>query len=140
MHFKVPTIKDAAFANELFNLLSDCLFELKGECGKLPDKVTLSGPLGKEVHSFVIEKSWDLKQFGVNYANSLVNKITFEYSKPVDQIEDKGSTIFDEKFNGKIVNGIVGPETVQKILGVYSTPAFKIERQVRPKMEIKLIR
>ena len=140
MHFKVPAIKDATFANELFNLLSDCLFELKGECGKLPDKVTMSGPLGKEVHSFVIEKAWDLKQFGVNYANSLVNKITFEYSKPVDQIEDKGSTIFDESFNGKKVNGIVGPETVQKILGAYSAPAFKIERQVRPKMEIKLIR
>lgn len=140
MQFKVPQIKPAQFATDLFNLLSDSIFELKGECGKLPDMVTFSGPLGKEVHSFIVEKGWDLKQFGLAYVNSPVNKIRFEYSKPVDQIEDKGATIFDEGFNNRKINGIPGPETVQKIIATYSAPAFKIERQVRPNLEIRLIR
>lgn len=140
MQFKVPQIKTAQFATDLFNLLSDSIFELKGECGKLPDQVTFSGPLGKEVHSFIVEKGWDLKQFGLSFENSPVNKIRFEYSKPVDQIEDKGATIFDEGFNNRKINGIPGPETIQKIIGAYSAPAFKIERQVRPNLEIRLTR
>jgi hypothetical protein len=140
MQFKVPQIKPQSFATDLFNLLSDSIFELRNECGKLPDKIIFSGPLGKEVHLFITEKGWDLKQFGLQVSTSIVNKIIFEYSKSVDQIEDKGATIFDESFNSKKINGIPGPETIQKILGAYSAPAFKIERQVRPKMEIKLIR
>ena len=140
MTFSVPQIKSAQFTTDLFNLLSDSIFELRRECGKLPDKISFSGPLGKEVHSFITEKAWDLKQFGLIYVDSIVNKIIFEYSKPVDQIEDNGATIFDEKLNGKTVNGVAGPETVQKILAAYAAPAFKIERQVRPKLEIRLIR
>lgn len=140
MQFKVPQIKPASFSTDLFNLLSDCMFELRGECGKLPDKLVFSGPIGREVHTFIVEKGWDLKQFGLQKSESIVNKIIFEYSKPIDQIEDNGATIFDESFNNRKINGIPGPETIQKILGAYSAPAFKIERQVRPKLEIKLIR
>jgi hypothetical protein len=140
MQFKVPKIKHSSFSTEFFNLLSDSIFELRHECGKLPDRVTFSGPLGKELHAFILEKGWDLKQFGLQSAESLVDKIIFDYSKPIDQIEDRGATIFDESFNNRKINGIPGPETIQKILGAYSSPAFKIERQVRPKLEIKLTR
>lgn len=140
MQFKVPKIKPASFSTELFNVLSDSIFELKNECGKLPDRITFSGPIGKELHSFILEKGWDLAQFGLQQADSLVDKIIFDYSKPVDQIEESGATIFDESFNGRTINGMPGPKTVNKILSTYAAPAFKIERQVRPKLEIKLIR
>lgn len=140
MQFSVPIKKENSFSTSLFNLLSDCIFELKSESGKFPDRIVFNGPLGKEVHSFILEKGWDLKQFGLQSSDSIVNKIIFEYSKPVDQIEDKGATIFDEGFNNRKINGIPGPETIQKIIGAYSAPAFKIERQIRPKLEVRLIR
>lgn len=139
MRFEVPKIKDARFAQELMQMLSDSMSELRTEAGKWPDQMTFGGSLGKEVFDFIQEKGWDLAKFGPSHAGP-VNQVTFYYSKPIDQIEDRGATIFDEGFNNRKINGIPGPETVQKILGAYSAPAFRIERQVRPKLQVKLFR
>ena len=139
MQFEVPITKDPEFANQLLSTLSDYLVELKEETGKWPDRVSFGGPLGKELFSFIEEKSWDLKKFGPTH-EGIVNKIVCYYSKPLDQIEDKGGTIFDERLHGKRVNGIPGPETIAKIVSAYAAPAFIIQRQVRPTREIKLIR
>lgn len=140
MTFAVPEIKEDKFSTDLFCLLSDCLFELKAEASKFPDKITFSGPLGKEIYFFIQEKKWDLQQFGIALVDSIVNKIIFEYSKSIDQIEDRGATIFDGEFNNKKINGLPGEKTIQKILAAYSSPLFKIERQIRPKLEVRLTR
>jgi len=139
MQFEVPITKDPEFANQLLSTLSDYLVELKEETGKWPDRVSFGGPLGKELSSFIEEREWDLKKFGPTH-EGIVNKIVFYYSKPIDQIEDRGGTIFDERLHGKRVNGIPGPETIAKLVSTYAAPAFIIQRQVRPTREIKLIR
>jgi hypothetical protein len=84
-----------------------------------------------------MEKGWDLAKFNPQ-AMAGGNIITFDYSKPLTQIEERGTTLFDESFNNRTMKGIPGPNTVQKIISTYSAPAFKIERQIRPKLEIFL--
>jgi hypothetical protein len=139
MQFEVPITKDPGFAGLLLETLSDQLIALKEETGKWPDQVVFGGPIGKELFSFIEERAWDLKKFGPTH-EGIVNKIVFGYSKPLDQIEDRGGTVFDERLHGKRVNGIPGPETIAKIVSTYAAPAFVIQRQVRPKREIILIR
>lgn len=139
MRFEVPISKDAAFINLLFTTLSDRLVELKEETGKWPDRIHFGGSIGKELLSFIEEKGWDLQKFGP-FHEGQINKLIFYYSKPLDQIEDRGGTIFDEALHGKKVNGIPGPKTIQKIISTYAAPAFTIQRQIRPKREIFLTR
>ena len=139
MNFDIPLIKDDSFSLELFSLLSNNLSELKMSTGKWPDLVIFGGPLGKELISFIGEKGWDLSKFGIVH-QGIVNKLIFEYSKPLDQIEDRGGTIFDSTLNGKMINGLPGRETLHKIISTYTIPAFTIERKVRPKIEIQLFR
>ncbi len=140
MKLLVPIEKDSDFAVELFNTISRYIFELRDETGKVPDQISFNGPLGKEVHSFICEKNWNLKKFKLFCANSTLNEMIFCYSKPLDQIEEMGATIFDESFNNRQISGIPSGETMQKILSKYSSPAFKIERKIQPKIEIQLIR
>lgn len=140
MQFKIPKEKDSTFTLNLFSVIEENLISLKMESGKWPDRVILSGPLGKEVHDFIIAKDWKLEQFNFEKSNSPVNKIIFEFSKPIDQVEDRGGTIFDEKLGDRKISGIPGRETVAKILSTYAQPAFKIEKQIRPKLELILIR
>jgi hypothetical protein len=140
MKFKVPTEKEAVFAVEFFEFLSQNLSELKIESGKWPDSILFTGNLGKELISFIEEKGWDLAQFNPTYRQNVLNKVVFSYSKPIDQIEERGNTIFDESLNNREIKGIPGRETQAKILGAYSNLAFTIERKIQPKIEIKLIR
>ena len=140
MKFKVPKEKGQEFTVQFFQLLSENLTELKIESGKWPDSILFTGNLGKELFDFIESKSWDLAQFNPKYAQNIVNKVVFSYSKPIDQIEERGKTIFDESFNNREIKGIPGNETRAKILSAYSNLAFTIERKIQPKIEIKLIR
>lgn len=140
MKFKVPIIKESSFAIDFFEFLSQNLSELKIESGKWPDSILFTGNLGKELISFIEEKGWDLAQFNPTHMQNILNKIVFSYSKPIDQIEERGKTIFDESFNNREIKGIPGKETQAKILGTYSNFSFTIERKIQPKIEIKLIR
>jgi hypothetical protein len=137
--FNVPQIKDPDFITSLFMLISDSISELKLESGKFPDRITFNGSLGKELYEIIVQKGWDLSRFGPKFENSISNRIVFDYSKPIDQITDGGAQL-DSSLNGKTINGIPGPETVQKILSTTIGTGFTIERQIRPKLEIKLIR
>lgn len=138
MTLAIPKIKDGRFSSELFSKISDALSDLKIENGKWPDSMVFSGPLGKDLFNFIEEKGWDLFAFNPKNLPG-PNKIIFEYSKPLSQIEEKG-TLFDSSFSEKTINGIPGKETISKIIQKYAAPAFTIERTVRPKKEIKLIR
>ena len=140
MQFKVPKEKDSTFTLNLFSVIEENLVSLKIESRKWPDRVVLSGPLGKEIHEFIKSKDWKLEQFNFENSNSPVNKIVFEFSKPIDQIEDRGATIFEDRLSEKKISGIPGRETVSKILSTYAQPAFKIEKKIRPKRELILIR
>jgi hypothetical protein len=138
MKFNVPLIKNDTFSIELFNLILNNINELFDESGKIPDKVILSGPLGKEVHSFILEKNWNIDRFNISYQDG-PNKIIFEYSKPIDQVIDSGYTV-GSKLGEKTVNGIPDEKTMSKIISTYCQPSFKIEKTIRPKLEIILFR
>lgn len=138
MKFNVPLIKNDTFSIELFNLILNNINELFDESGKIPDKVILSGPLGKEVHSFVIDKNWNIDKFNIIHQDG-PNKIIFEYSKPIDKVIDSGYQI-DSKLGEKIINGIPDQKTISKIISTYYQPSFKIEKTIRPKLEIILFR
>ena len=140
MKLFVPNNKDVAFAKELFETLSNELIDLKVESGKWPDSISFTGPLGKEILEFIERAEWDFKSFGPKFAPGPVNKIRIEYSKPLEQISGQERTIFDQSFNERQINGIPGPETVAKIVGEYSRPAFTIQRTIRPTREITLKR
>lgn len=141
MKLYVPTIKNQEFSNTFFSSLSDGIITLKEETGKWPDILQLSGALGKELHSFIIEKGWDLNKFGLTLHSSIVNKIYIAYSKPLNQIEsDIGKTIFDESLHERKINGIVSDNTMDKIISAYSSFSFTIERTIRPSYEIRLFR
>lgn len=140
MKFKVPKEKDHTFSSQFFQLLSENLTELRIESGKWPDSILFTGNLGKELFDFIESLGWDLAHFNPRYTQNIVNKIVFSYSRPIDQIEERGKTIFDESFNNRTISGIPGNETLGKILGAYSNFAFKIERKIQPKIEITLVR
>lgn len=140
MTLGVPKTKGVSFATELFAAVSNELMELKEETGKWPDSISFNGPLGKEIYDFIMEAEWDFAKFGPKLVGDVVNRVRVEYSKPVDQVEDRGGTILDQSFNERKVSGIPGPETMAKIVSVYSAPAFTIQRQVRPYREIRLKR
>ena len=136
----VPQQKDQGFSNALFNVLSDGLNELRLETGKWPDSIIISGPLGMEVHSFILDQGWDLSAFGLKYLSSPVNKIRLEYSKPLDQIRDVGKTLFDKPIGDTEIKGIPGRETIDSIMKTYLNFSYTIQRTVRPAYEIPLIK
>ncbi len=136
----VPLKKDSEFAVKLFEEISNALTDLKFEHGKWPDRLAFTGNIGVELHSYVIGMGWDLSKFGLSKDLKGPNKITIQYTKPLDQIQEPLTTQFDEAFHNRKINSIPGEATVQKILGVYRQPSFKIERSVRPSLEIRLIR
>lgn len=140
MRFKVPLHKDLAFAQQLFSLIEQNVVDLKLEFGPWPDQIWFSGPLGREIHSFLSQKKWDLAAFNPEKIDSPVNKIIFEYSKPLDQIIDPGETLFDQSFHNRTINNFPDSKTMGKILSTYANPSFKIEKKVRPKKETLLTR
>jgi len=141
MRFNVPITKDAQFTQDVFQVMSDYLSELREEAGKWPNRITFTGSIGHEVYLFIVEKGWDFKAFNPTSTNGAgADKIIFDFSKPLTQIEDRGATMFDDGFNNRQIKGIPGPATMQKIIAAYSAPAFKIERTIRPKIEILLTR
>jgi hypothetical protein len=140
MKLGVPTQKDQAFSGLLFNTLSESLIELKEETGKWPNRVTLTGSIGGEVHQYIVEMGWDLSKFGLRHLAGGANKITIDYDKPLNQIEDIGNTIFDSKLSNIEIKGIPSGDTMKKILGTYLNLSYTIERTVRPRREILLIR
>jgi hypothetical protein len=141
MIFKVPLTKDLGFAGDLFTLLSNSISELALENQKLPNQVIFNGDLGLEVFNYIKEKDWNFKGFSLSYQAGPLNQIIFKYSSALTQVEGGDATIFENgSLNGKQVNGIPGPETIGKIMSVYSGTSFKIERTVRPEHRIKLIR
>lgn len=141
MKIFVPFKKDAAFASEVLTVMSDQMAELKEETGKWPDKMWFIGAIGNELLQFIIDSKWDISAFGPQgHPVSLPNKIRFEYTKHIDQIEDVGQTIFDEALNGRMINGILGEATKEKIASAYSGLAYTIERKINPFREVRLIR
>ena len=131
---------DRDFSNSLFNSLSHGMHELMLETNKWPDAITISGPLGKEVHSFILSQGWNLVDFGLVYVNSPVNKIRLEYSKPIDQIREIGKTPFDTPLGGTEIKGIPGRETVDKLMKTYLNFSYTVQRNIRPVYEILLIK
>jgi hypothetical protein len=140
MTFQVPLQKGPTFSKDLFELISNELVELKLETDCWPDRTVFSGRLGKELLEFVSQSNWDLAKFGPTHQEGIVDKIRFEYSKPLSQIEDRDGTVFDQQLKDRQINGILDASARAKLIDSYSRPAFVIERTIRPYREIKLKR
>lgn len=140
MRFEVPVDKDSKFAVELFSLIELQVSELTGEHQKLPSQIVFSGRLGKELHSFIKEKGWSFSGFELIEMNG-AEQMIFKYSQELDQVEMRGDfPMHDSSFDGKMVEGVLGRETTNKIMSGYLSGGFKIERKVRPEKRINLIR
>ena len=72
--------------------------------------------------------------------------MTVDYSKDLDQIDDidhngvSKRSFSHESLNGKIISGIPSQDTLNNIVGKTSVSTFKIERKIRPKVEVSLTR
>lgn len=142
MRFKVPVEKDASFNATFFQFLNKAILDCGDEVYKWPDKITFSGRLGLELYNIIEENNWSLDRFNPTHVKSPVDKIIIEFTKPVSQTEERG-VVRDDKLHDKIIEGIPGKETVQKIQDYASgsmSMNYNIERNVRPKVEIKLHR
>ena len=141
MIFYVPLDKDIEFAKELFSIISEHVSDLANEHETLPNQIIFSGSLGQEIKSYILEKEWNFKGFGFESVGGLLDALTFKYTEPITQIEDRGSVIFDGgTLHGKEISGIPGPETMHKIISTSAQPSFRIERKVRPEKRIILRR
>jgi hypothetical protein len=125
---------------DFFSLIDSYVSELAGEYQKLPSQIVFSGGLGKELHSFIKDNGWSFSGFELIETQG-PNQIVFKYAKELDQIENtNGISMHDSSFDGKMVEGVLGQETVSKILTGYLGGGFRIERKVRPEKRINLIR
>jgi hypothetical protein len=140
MRFEIPLDKDSQFAMDFFSLIDRHVSELATDHQKLPSQIIFSGGLGKELHSFIKDKGWSFSGFELIETHG-PNQLVFKYSKELDQVEMNGGIqMNDPGFDGKMVEGVLGQETVSKIMSGYLTGGFKIERKVRPEKRINLIR
>lgn len=139
MKFNVPILKGNNFAADFFHFFADCIDQIAYENQKWPDKITFVGNIGKELIDIINDKQWDFKRFNLKHENSIVDKIIIAYSKPIDQIEDSGY-ISGDSLHGQTMKGIPGEKTMSSISNHAINTNFRIERKIRPKLEIKLIR
>ena len=137
--FNVPIIKGSDFPILLFELLSNHIQHLAFEHEQWPNKVTFLGQIGKELFDIIEEKKWDFKKFNLTSEMAQVDKIIIEYIKPLDQTDELGYIKGDD-LHGKTMEGLPGNETMSSIQSHSMNMNFKIERKIRPKLEIKLTR
>jgi hypothetical protein len=141
MKFNIPLNKSIQFSQSLFNLISENIDDLGYENEKLPNQIIFTGPLGKEVHSFILENNWNFKNFKLEYLDSPLSSIIFKYTSPLIRKEKNYGTSFEGgSLHGKEINGIPGEGTISKIIGAYSNMNFEKEITSRPEKRIILTR
>ena len=141
MRLSVPKEKDSRFAAELFETLSANIEDLASENLKLPKKILFSGPLGREALSFIRSKEWNFDGFSLENLGGISNSIVFKYDAPLTQTNDPNQVIFEEgSLHGKVIKGIPGEGTIQKMIASYAAPSFKVEKTVRPERRVTLHR
>lgn len=140
MKLGVPNEKDAKFGITFFQCISDNLDDLRFETNKWPDQIIFSGPLGKELFTFLENSGWDLRQFNPEFEGT-ADKITFKYSKVLTLIEDANAPDLDSSMEAKMMKGIPSQNTMNKVTKAYiSTSSFRKERTARPQIIVRLFR
>ncbi len=139
MKFKVPIEKGDDFPMIFFEFFAGQLQQLLIEYQKWPNKVTFLGRMGKELFDIIHEKEWDFDKFNLSHTSTGVEKILIGYDKPLDEIEETGY-LKGDSLHGQTMKGIPGSDTISKIKDHSLNTSFRIERKVRPIIEIKLIR
>lgn len=139
MKFKVPINKESDFPMIFFEFFASKMQTLASEYNKWPDKVTFLGKIGKELINIIEDKGWDFTKFNISHESTLVEKIIIEYTKPIDEIDDLGY-LSGDSLHGKTMDGIPGSNTVDKLKAHSLNTSFRIERKIRPTLEIKLVR
>jgi hypothetical protein len=146
MEFRIPFNKGPEFSAQFFNLISDCIDELGSQTGKWPDQITFAGSLGKELMDLIESSGWNMDRFQLVQDPSVIDKLTVGYSKELDQVtsigvDGKSTPDFStESMHGQMMNGIPGPDTVARIQAHVLSSTFKMEKKIRPKVEVRLMR
>ena len=77
---------------------------------------------------------------------SLIDRMRVDYSKEIDLVQSVGLNgaigpdFSSESLNGQTMNGIPGSETIAKIQSHIISSSFKMEKKIRPKVEVRLLR
>jgi len=137
--FKVPIDKKSDFPMIFFEFFASRMQTFASEYNRWPDKVTFLGNIGKELINIIEEEGWDFTKFNISHKSTLLEKIIIEYTRPIDEIDDLGYLTGDS-LNGKTMDGIPGSNTIDKLKAHSLNTSFRIERKIRPSMEIKLVR
>lgn len=137
---KLPLIKGDDYPMTLFNILSKYMQELASEHKEWPDVLTFTGHLGKEMIDFINKQGWDFSKFKMIYENSSIDKLIISYSKKLIQKSGNSAPISDG-LDGKTMEGIPSNKDVQKMTSyVIGGIGYTLEREIEPKLEIKLTR
>lgn len=144
--FKVPVEKTTEYPSELFNFLSSTMHEFAVQYRQWPDKISFTGRLGEELFNIIDEMEWDFSKFNMtSNRTSPVNNIIIEYTKPVKvsgEISQDGKPTYSrgESMDSITAGGIISGSDASKVIENSISKSFKIEKEVRPTIRVRLIR
>ena len=138
---KVPYNKKSEFITRFFYTLSDSIDFLGYTYGKAPNRVTFHGKIGAEIMDLIKSKGWDLDRFNASVvsSSSIYSDIVISYSEKIKIKSDNG-VIRNDGLSGKTINGIPGPDTVNKLISYSSNYTTTSEKWIDPKYVIVLKR
>lgn len=146
MEFQVPINKGSGFSIEFFNLISDCVNQLGSQTGKWPDQIVFTGVLGDELMHLIESSGWNMERFQLTRQNSILDRMKVGYSKELDQISTVGidgkpaSDFSSESLADRKISGLPGPDTINRINAHVLSSTFRMEKKIRPEIEVKLVR
>lgn len=142
----MPIHKESRFSIEFFNLISECVNQLGSQTGKWPDLIIFTGALGDELMDLIESSGWNMERFQMTRQNSILDRMKVGYSKELDQISTIGidgkpaSDFSTDSLADRTISGLPGPDTINRINAHVLSSTFKIEKKIRPEIEIKLTR
>lgn len=143
MKISVPKYEDPLFNQEVVRIINGLIDWMIEDYEERPQRVTFSGPLGKYLYDMCIRDDWDLGKIQKIHKDG-PNKIFIEYIDNVTIKKEDKSPPRHESLDGKIIEGIPGPNTMAKLVAsMTGGPTGKgsnisIEKTERPKLEVEL--
>ena len=138
---KVPYDKKSEFMTRFFYTLSEAIDFLGYNYGKSPDVITFQGKIGREILESINTTGWNLDKFNPSIVGetSIYSDIVISYNKKI-KLESNSGVPRHDILNGKIINGIPGPDTINKLISYSSNYSSVTERYIDPKYIIVLKR
>lgn len=134
----VPLHEDLIFERQLKSFVLHQVDSLYREYKEWPDKITLTGKLGKHLFGIFNRNKWNFDKIKVLYENGS-NAMTIEFTNDINVKKDSNLIHHvEDSIDGKIVDGWKG-DNFSNAMNKYSPNMnFNIEKTERPKIIIKL--